>query len=141
MKKILFVLCISLLLLGCGSSYKPAEGDVISYVVSSNYGTIEDINNYSFIYVNSDKTIKSGRVMEKDVKTKKLSDKEYNEIISVAFSKDFKKLDKDLSTDVMDGYNSYITVYYKDGTSFKTGGLVPDNKTYEKLVNLLEKYK
>lgn len=38
----------------------------------------------------------------------------------------------------MDGSYRYITLYYKDGTSFKTGGLNPNNKLYNKLTSNLD---
>ena len=39
----------------------------------------------------------------------------------------------------MDGSSSYVTLYYKNGETFKTGGLNPNNELYNKLVKKLNK--
>lgn len=84
------------------------------------------------------KKISWGRAVSGEEGNKQLTEEEYNSIVNIAFSDEFKKLDKSVSNpDVMDGHSSHITVYYEDGTEFTTGGLNPSNKLYNKLRNKL----
>lgn len=144
MKRYLVVILLAVLVItGCGIKKDEEKkikdsGVVVFYKTYPMHGTVESMENYRYVELYSDKTLKSGTANTDEFEEKKLSDEEYKEIVDYAFSKKFTSLDKDISDNrVSDGINSSITIYYNDGTSFTTGGANPNNKTYSKLVNLL----
>ena len=141
-KALVVVVMVSVLLLtGCFSSkLEPATSEkVLEYTRSSNYGTLEDTKNYYFITVYANKKIVSGRINDTEYKEKTLTDKEYQEVMDLAFTSSFKNMGSDISDNsIMDGSSQYITLYYADGTTFKTGGLNPTKKEFTKVANKLE---
>ena len=146
MKKLL-IMVVACLLLITGCNLKKEEtikenenGNVIVYKRYSNYGAEEEMSNYYYITVTSDKKITWGKI-KSDIKSKELTDKEYQEIIDMAFTQSFKDIGTDISDEsVLDGYSSYITLYYNDGEEFKTGGLNPNNTKYNNHVKKLNSY-
>ena len=137
MKKLLLIVLLTsiLLITGCRSKIEPTTSDIVlEYTSSTNFGTLEDTQNYYYITVYADKKIISGRAKEDNFKEKTLSDKDYNELIDLAFSSSFKDMGSNISDNsIMDGSSQYITVYYADGTSFKTGGLNPTKEEFTKV--------
>ncbi len=115
------------------------DGIILEYSVQNSFGSIEEAENYYYVTLSSDKKLVWGKKISGELGNKTLSDEEFNNIISIAFTKEFKSLEKDISDkESMDGSYRYITLYYKDGTSFKTGGLNPNNKLYNKLTSNLD---
>ena len=73
------------------------------------------------------------------VRTKFISDEEYQNIINLAFSKKILSLEgKDISnSNVLDGYWTYITIYTENSKGIRIGGSNPSNKEFNKLVRLI----
>ncbi len=68
-----------------------------------------------------------------------LSEKEYQEIIDLAFQERFMTLNNNLTTEQTEGGSvEYITIYY-DKTSRKVGGQNIENETFKKLEKLIIK--
>jgi len=151
MKRILLILVIVATLILTGCSFKQEnekkyqkkyaekkDGIILEYTSSVNGGSIEETNNHYYIRVSSDKKISWGSIISGEKGNKQLSEEEYNSIVNIAFSDEFRKLDKDLTDpNVMDGHSTHITIYYEDGTEFTTGGLNPSNTLYNNLKNKL----
>lgn len=148
MKKIFVVILIlgTLLITGCKSKssdlLQPAtKGDIIVYNQNKLFSSLEEKNDYYYIKVTTDKKIVWGKAVSGKQGTKELSDKEYQSIIDMAFSKDFKNMSADISDNsISDGYSAYITIYYSDDTTFKVGGTNPNSEKYNNLVKELKSY-
>lgn len=143
--KVFVVLFFVFLISGCNSDKKlykeyNKNGLIIEYRVGSNYGTLDEMNNKYIIKLNSDKILSYGYKNDEELKSKKLTQKQFEEIINYAFSKDIISLNKDLSDpNTLDGSSSYITIYYDNNESKTMGGLNPNNEKYSKLIKLLYK--
>ena len=161
MKKIIIIILVSILVLFLGFNiYKAVkdldkkmmpknmkiedkieyneDGIILEYYIKPNEGTIKEFEDYRYITLYADKRLVWGKKVSGELGNKKLSSKQFNNIISIAFTSEFKELSGDISDlSVDDGSMSYITLYYKDGSSFKTGGLNPNNEQYNNLVNKL----
>ena len=117
------------------------DGIVIEYTITVNGGSIEEVENYRYIRLTADKKITWGRNKSGQEGSKELKQEEYNDIINLAFVESFKKIGNDISDkEVLDGSSQYVTVYYADGTSFRTGGLNPNNEKFKKLIDKLNSY-
>ena len=143
MKKI-FVILILFLILSISSScgmtknvVRTGKGDLVIEYTSEAIFTDGKNKNVNFIRLYDDKTISIGT--NEKIKTKKdVASEEYQEIINYAFSSKFINLKEDLSDkSVLDGSKQYITLFFEDGTSKKTGGVNPTNKTFQKLYDML----
>lgn len=152
MKKYLVILVALLLVVtGCGKKEekfkKPekignSDGLVLEYesISGSVQGSPTDK-----ISIYTDKRMileHTNKVFEEENSSKKvyLTEKEYQDFMDIAFSKDFLNLDKNLTTTETEGGSvRYITVYYDD-TSFATGGQNIHNDTFKKLEKLLLSY-
>ena len=114
------------------------NGIILEYTIRPNGSSIKDFEDYRYITLNSDRKLVWGRKISGEQGSKTLSKKEFNSIISIAFTKEFKSIRQDISDNtVLDGSSSYVTLYYKDETSFKVGGLNPNEEQYNKLVKKL----
>jgi hypothetical protein len=137
-------LIIPLLLTGCVSNSKlePATSDmVLEYTSSVNGGSIEEVNNYYYIRVYADKRLIEGYANLDGFKEINLTDSQYQELIDLAFTKKFKKMGSDISDKhILDGSSQHITLFYADGTTFKTGGLNPTNKQFKNVVEKLNSF-
>ena len=156
MKKKLIIIIIAIILLGIGFivfrlkgnnteivkleekyTYKE-KGTILEYTNRTNGGSIKEYEDYKYITLNANKKLVWGKKLSGKMGEKILSNKEFNSIVSVAFTKDFKALTGDISDiSVKDGSTSFITIYYKNNTSFKTGGLNPKDELYNKVENKL----
>lgn len=101
------------------------------------------MNSMRYIRIYDNKKVEFGRQESDVVRTKTISDEKYNEIINIAFSKKFLSLEgKDISDSrVLDGYFTYITVYTENSKGVRIGGSNPSQKTFNKLVRLIEDLK
>ena len=162
--KICVLFIFILLLSGCGkleeTDYTPNDGIIVKYTEN----TYEFIDlrkkqyDYYVIEVYSDRTIKYGKVNKK-LKEKKLSIKQYNKIATLALSERFYQeffsdvnvvdvdpsevdLTKNISSgeDKEKGIDSYIYVFSDAGGVIGVGGQDPENEMYNELVKLLKKY-
>ena len=138
-------LCVIVLLAGCGkktdeevkvSTYGNEEGTVIVYHKSQggvqNPDTIEAI-------LKTDKSITIDDTSAEGLRTISLTQDQYDEILSAAFSSEFFNLKEEkIGYDVEGGKEERITIYY-DGTSLSVGGANIQNATFRKVVNLLLK--
>ncbi len=114
------------------------DGIILEYYIKPNEGTIQDFEDYRYITLYADKRLVWGKKISGEQGSKTLSKKEFNSIISIAFTKKFKSIRQDISDNtVLDGSSSYIILYYNDGTSFKVGGLNPNEEQFNKLVQKL----
>ena len=114
------------------------NGIILEYSIRPNGSTIKDFEDYRYITLSSDRKLIWGKKVSGQLGSKKLSKKEFNKIISIAFTKKFKSIRQDISDNtVLDGSSSYIVLYYKDDTTFKVGGLNPNEEQYNKLVQEL----
>ena len=143
MRKIILVIVLLILIViniisdnrSKNNDVKEGKGDLLIEYTSS---AQELANSTYYIRVYDNKKIRYGMEGEKKDKRKKLSDKEYQEIINIALSKKFLALEgKDIADkNVLDGYYEYITVY-EGKKEVRIGGSNPANKYFNKLVKLL----
>ena len=148
MKKIFVILLIvcSLFITGCNSKKDTIldpryKDDIIVYSESPVFGSQEDEYNYYYIKLDANRVLVWGKAVSGLEGEKTLSVSQYQAIVNMAFTEEFKSLDEDISDkSVMDGSSSNITLYYSDNTSFTTGGINPTNKLYNKLVDKLKSY-
>lgn len=111
------------------------SGIILEYIIRPNGSSINENEDYRYVTLSADRKLIWGKKVSGQQGSKTLSTKQFNSIISIAFTNEFKELTGDLSDlSVMDGSTSYITIYYKNNTRFKTGGLNPNNELYNKLV-------
>lgn len=161
MKKIIIIVLVSIIILFLGFNiYKAVKdldkkiipknmkindkieyyknGIILEYYIRPNGSSIKDFEDYRYITLNSDRKLVWGKKISGEQGSKTLSKKEFNSIISIAFTKKFKSIRQDISDNtVLDGSSSYIILYYNDGTSFKVGGLNPNEEQFNKLVQKL----
>ncbi len=141
----MIIIC-SLFITGCKSKSKnllePAkEGEIIVYDQSIAFGSQEDEYDFYYIKVTADKQIIWGKAVSGEEGFKVLTEDEYQSLIDIAFSKNFKNMNSDISDkSVIDGYSAYITIYYSDGTVYEVGGLNPNSEKYNKLVKKLKSF-
>lgn len=146
MKKIILIFVAVLLVTGCSfkktdtpKNYGNDEGLILLLKegsMSVKDPEVEETRIYS------DKTITysqgpTGSTIE--IGRMQLTDTQYQNIIDAAFKEDFLNLKSDIGQEVEGGYSSNITIYY-DGKEFTTGGQNVDNKTYNKLLELIYSY-
>ncbi len=152
MKKVLIFVAVALLLItGCGKKEEEkrpkkignADGIVLKYrsIVGSVAGSPTSIitiyTDQRMVLEHTDKSVEEANTS----KTITLTDQQYEEVINMAFSKEFLNLPEDLTTmETAGGSVEYITVYYDD-TLFQVGGQYIKNSTFTKLEDLLLSYR
>lgn len=114
---------------------KEGKGNLIIEYTSS---AQELANSTYYIKIYDNKKIRYGREEDKNDKSKTIKDKDYQEIINIAFSDKFLSLEgKDISNkNVLDGYYKYITIY-DNKKEIRIGGSNPSNKYYNELESLI----
>lgn len=97
------------------------------------------MNSKRIIRIYDNKGVEFARENSDVVRTKFISDEEYQNIINLAFSKKILSLEgKDISnSNVLDGYFTYITIYTENSNGIRIGGSNPSNKEFNKLVRLI----
>lgn len=146
MKKSLIILVLLLVVIvGCGKKEEKFEkpekignSDGLVLVYEDIRASVKNSPKH-IISLYSDKRLVIETTNLDGFQEKHLSDREYQEIIDFAFSKEFMTLNKDLTfKETEGGTTSYITIYY-DSTSRRVGGENVKNGTFSELINLLEK--
>lgn len=157
MKKILLIVLIAVttLLTGCSDNNKieltENYNEIVEYETQPSYGTTEDFyilhfrvnnNNTIEIYGTFDEFVFNG---EEDVRVTldyiegivmNISEEEKLHMVDTLSKNRFMSLDKDLSTDSLDGSYRFLTVYDEQGNVLRcVGGLNPDNKKFSNIVN------
>lgn len=113
---------------------------LLYYTKESNFGTYEETQNYYYLELYSTKRIVYGRKLEES-KENTMSDEDYEKLLDIIYSSEFKNLPHDISDNsIADGVSYYLTVYYPDGKEFKTGGSNPTDKTFAEVKQILSKY-
>ena len=114
------------------SNKKEGKGDlIIEYTRSSQ----ELANSTYYIRIYDNTKVRYGMEGEKKDKRKTLSDKKYQELVKLVFSKKILNLEgKDISNKrVLDGYFEYVVIY-DNKKEIRIGGSNPTNNNFNELV-------
>ncbi len=147
MKKYFLIFLVAILIItGCSKKEDKVElpkkignEDNVVLIYEEIQASVENSPTYKITLYNDKKLIKGWSHLD-GFSTINLSDEFYQEIIDIAFSKEFLGLDKDISSSKTVGGSSYYITLYYDGKVFKTGGTDIQNKYFKELEELLKKH-
>ncbi len=140
-----FIVFVTLLLLltGCGKKEEKlprsiGNSDKVVLIYEEIQSSVENSPTYTATLYKDKKLVKGWSHLD-GFRTVELSDSIYQEIIDIAFSKEFLNLKKDISNSKVEGESTYYITLYYDGKTFKTGGEDIQDKNFQRIQELLLK--